>query len=298
MSLDAKNRITIDVAGSVYTPVVRAVQEDIRSRFVEIVLIANGEPLEIPDGTHGIIGIRRPNGTHVLYDATEDETDAVTFDGNVATAYLSQQALAEPGDLYVSVSLYANSARLTAFHFIVRVDATAVPSGVVIDSDYFNILEAMIDQAVDAANRAEQAAATVGNPVGYDPQTPTAAEQAQARANIGIGNASTSAAGIVQLYDGIDSTSTTMAATAAAVKLAAESGAIPVMVETSGVSSLPITLYDSDITADMVLLRAELSSPRSQTSAWEIATAAGSVTISGSINGTTDIKLILSEVKV
>lgn len=292
MSLDAKNRITIDVAGSVYTPVVRAVQEDIRSRYVEIVLIANGEPLEIPAGTHGIIGIRRPNGTHVLYDATEDESDAVTFDGNVATAYLSQQALAEAGDLYVSVSLYVNSARLTAFHFIVKVDETAVPSGVVIDSDYFNILEAMIDQAVDAANRAEQAAATVSNPVSYDPQTPTAAEQAQARANIGIGSASTSAAGIVQLYDGIDSTSTTMAATAAAVRKT-----VPVMLETSGVSSLPITLYDTDITAGMVLIHAELSSLRAQTGDWTFDTAAGSVTISGSINGTTDIRLILSEVE-
>lgn len=183
--MDAINKIIIDVSDPLTTPVVKAVQEDSRSRFVEITLIANGEPLAIPAVAHGMIGIRRPNGTYVLYDADEDNNPAVTFDGNVATAYLSQEALAIAGDLYTSVSVYTSNQRLTAFHFIVSVEQTAVPSDVVVDSDYFNILESMIEDAVDAANRAEQAAAQVGDPVSYTAQTKTDAQKAQARANIG-----------------------------------------------------------------------------------------------------------------
>ena len=192
--MDSIQRITIDVSDPLNTQVVKAVQEDIRSRYVEITLVRNGEPLSIPASAHGMIGIRRPNGTYVLYDETEDQTSAVTIDGNVVTAYLSQEALAIEGDLYTSVSIYTASQRLTAFHFIVSVEATAVPSGVVVESDYFNILEGVVSDAIDAAERAEEAVAS-------------------------LTHASTTQAGIVQLVDGITSTSVTMAPTANAMRM-------------------------------------------------------------------------------
>lgn len=194
MSLTAVNRITVDLTDPLTTPVVKAVQEDAASRYIEITLVENGEPLDLPVGTHGMIGIRRPNNTYVLYDADENGNDAVTFDGNVATAYLSQEALAVAGSLYMSVSLYDGDARLTAFYIIVDVECTAVPSGVVVESDYFNVLESLIDTAVDAADRAEAAIQT-------------------------LTNATTSQAGIVQLVDGIASTSVTMAPTANAMRM-------------------------------------------------------------------------------
>ena len=50
MALDSLNKITIDVSDPLTAPVVRAVQEDIRSRFVEITLVRNGQPLDIPAG--------------------------------------------------------------------------------------------------------------------------------------------------------------------------------------------------------------------------------------------------------
>lgn len=266
MSLIATNRITIDLTDTLTIPVVRAVQEDVSSRYVEITLVSNGEPLDIPVGTHGMIGIRRPNLTYVLYDADENGNDAVTFDGNIATAYLSQEALAVAGSLYMSVSLYDGDARLTAFHIMVDVECTAVPSGVVAESDYFNILESMIDSAVDAANRAETAAASVIYAVKYTEQTLSSSEQAQARTNIGamaanaaptpaghhttheaegsdpitLPTASTSAAGIVQLYDGVDSSSTTLAATAAAVKTVYDSIASPTIITSSESGSVSI----------------------------------------------------------
>lgn len=262
--MDSIQKITIDVSDPLNTQVVKAVQEDIRSRYVEITLVRNGEPLSIPASAHGMIGIRRPNGTYVLYDETEDQTSAVTIDGNVVTAYLSQEALAIEGDLYTSVSIYTASQRLTAFHFIVSVEATAVPSGVVVESDYFNILEGVVSDAIDAAERAEEAAATVADVVSYGTaQTLTDAQKLTARTNIGaaetgaapaahhstheIGGsdalpaASTTKAGLVQLYDDVDSSSTTLAATAAAVKKAAERSVFVSIVKSteSGQKSVP-----------------------------------------------------------
>lgn len=216
MALESLNHITIDVSAPLNTPVVKAVQEDIRSRYVEIALVSNGEPLVIPAGTLGMVGLRRPNNTYVLYDETEDETPAVTIDGNVVTVYLSQEALAVNGSIYTSVTLYSNDGRerLTAFHFMTNVEETAVPSGVVIESDYFNILQGMIEDAIDAADRAEQAAATFQSHASTHLQT----------GSDPIPLGTTTAAGLIQLYNGVDSDSTTMAATAAAVKAAYNHG--------------------------------------------------------------------------
>lgn len=439
MALDSLNHITIDVSDPLNTPVVRAVQEDLRSRYVEITLVRNGVPLDIPAGAYGMIGMRRPNDTYVLYDETEDETPAVTISDNIVTIYLSQEALAVAGNIYTSVSLYSSDAtqRLTAFHFMVNIEPTAVPSGAVIESSYFNILQGMIEDAIDAADRAEQAAATFSAhasthlQTGSDPiplattasaglvqlyngvdsdsttlaataaavkaaynhgggggggtqanwnetdpldpsyiqnkptsMTPTAHASTHATggsdpitpANIGamavgaaptahaashastgtdpitpasigamaanatptpaahattheiggtdaISAASTTKAGLVQLYDGVDSTSTTMAATANAVRLAYNhggggGGSTLLKVTASAVSSLPTTISNADITANMVVVQYTLSAPNVQTGDWTVTTAAGSATISGSMSssGSTDIELILAEV--
>ena len=75
------------------------------------------------------------------------------------------------------------------------------------------------------------------NYVSYGVDTVTTEKQANARYNLGIGLATTESEGLVQLYNGVDSTSTTKAATAAAVKLAYEHG--------GGGGSGPITVYTS-----------------------------------------------------
>lgn len=146
--MDAINKIIIDVSDPLNTQVVHTVQEDIRSRFVEITLVRNGEPLDIPVGAVGVVGLRRPNETYVLYDTDEDGNAAVSFDGNIATCYLRQEALAMAGSMYTSVSIYSadHTTRLTAFHFMTDVDATAVPSDVIVDHDYINIFQAELDE--------------------------------------------------------------------------------------------------------------------------------------------------------
>lgn len=64
----------------------------------------------------------------------------------------------------------------------------------------------------------------------------------------------------------------------------------------SAVSSLPTTITAAEITSDMIVKQRDisLSNGSAMIGEWTITTTSGSVTISGSINGTTDITLYLS----
>lgn len=60
------------------------------------------------------------------------------------------------------------------------------------------------------------------------------------------------------------------------------------------ISSLPTTITNANITADMVVLKAEIGNPSAQVDDnWQVVTAAGSATISGTISGSTSLKLYL-----
>lgn len=61
----------------------------------------------------------------------------------------------------------------------------------------------------------------------------------------------------------------------------------------SAFSSLPVTFEDDSITADMVVLNYVLSNPTAQINNWTVTTAAGSLTISGQVRGSTTITLYL-----
>lgn len=58
-------------------------------------------------------------------------------------------------------------------------------------------------------------------------------------------------------------------------------------------SALPLTITNSDIEDDMKVANSVLSKPSSQTGDWTVTTSSGSLTISGSISGTTTATLYL-----
>lgn len=66
-------------------------------------------------------------------------------------------------------------------------------------------------------------------------------------------------------------------------------------VSKTSVSSLPVTISDSNITTDHVVLESVLSNPVAQTGDWTVTTSSGSAQITGSISGTTDITLTLGQ---
>lgn len=67
-----------------------------------------------------------------------------------------------------------------------------------------------------------------------------------------------------------------------------------VEVTSSSFSSLPITISDSNITADHVVINSVLSNPSAQTGDWTVTTSTGSLTISGFISGSTTVTLYLN----
>lgn len=68
---------------------------------------------------------------------------------------------------------------------------------------------------------------------------------------------------------------------------------LSIMLRVNAFSSLPKTITDSRITTYHYVAKYYLSNPSAQTSDWTITTAAGSLTISGSISGSTGIHLLL-----
>ena len=69
----------------------------------------------------------------------------------------------------------------------------------------------------------------------------------------------------------------------------------------TGISSLPVTrtematMAEPYLTEDLELIHADISNPAAQAGDWTITTATRSVTVSGSISGTTDITLYLAK---
>ena len=67
-----------------------------------------------------------------------------------------------------------------------------------------------------------------------------------------------------------------------------------IKVEVPSFSSLPTTVTDSRIKASDEVVASNLGTPSAQTSDWTVATSAGSLTISGSISGSTTATLYLT----
>lgn len=65
------------------------------------------------------------------------------------------------------------------------------------------------------------------------------------------------------------------------------------VIDCGTVSSLPKTVTDANIEDDMVVLNSEIGTPPAQTGDWTVTTSAGSLTVSGTISGSTTLKLYL-----
>lgn len=72
----------------------------------------------------------------------------------------------------------------------------------------------------------------------------------------------------------------------------------PLRIDIASFQTLPQTVTNAAITADMVVLGYWFSRPSSQTGEWTVTTSNGSLTVSGSINGWTALTLILGKANV
>lgn len=67
------------------------------------------------------------------------------------------------------------------------------------------------------------------------------------------------------------------------------------VIDIASFSSLPQTVNNAKITADHVVSMSTLGTPSAQTGDWTVTTSNGSLTISGSISGSTTLKLLLTK---
>ena len=65
-------------------------------------------------------------------------------------------------------------------------------------------------------------------------------------------------------------------------------------VDIAAFSSLPQTVSNADVTADHVVVNSVLGTPSAQTGDWTVTTSAGSLTIAGTISGSTTLTLYLA----
>lgn len=72
---------------------------------------------------------------------------------------------------------------------------------------------------------------------------------------------------------------------------------IPIVITANNVSSLPVTVNNSAIKADMEIIQYYLSSESAYIKTSGISISNGSITLSGTISGTTNIVMILQKVK-
>ena len=65
------------------------------------------------------------------------------------------------------------------------------------------------------------------------------------------------------------------------------------VIDIASFSSLPKTVSNANITSDMVVVNSTLGTPSAQTDDWTVSTSSGSLTVSGSISGSTTATLYL-----
>ena len=131
--------ITIDLTRKGFTQYLYATQDDGNTRAIEITLLADGQPWNIPASTSGAVSFKKPDKTSGLYDTLPDgATKAVTFVDNKLTAVLAPQVLTAAGDVDVSIALYDPSLnRLGTFPLVLRVEKNP-SAGQGISNDYYN----------------------------------------------------------------------------------------------------------------------------------------------------------------
>lgn len=137
-----------------YAVTMHAVQNDKLSRKVIANLFDGSVPFVPDNDAHAMVRFHKPDNTNGFYDVDEVGNDAVTWDGNVATINLAEQALACVGNVLCQIQFYTQEGqRLTTFTWRIDVQECALTDEEFISTDYFSILSAQISSALSITYR-------------------------------------------------------------------------------------------------------------------------------------------------
>lgn len=156
--MESITKINLNLQSPNYSAVVYAVQGDVMSREITASLYDGQTAFIPPVGALGTVRYMKPDGTSGFYDTLEDEeTVAVTWDGNIATIRLAEQALTVAGEVIMQLSFYSQDAqRLSAFNFRLFVEKNPLNDEEFESTDYYSVLTARIAAVLGAVAHAPQ----------------------------------------------------------------------------------------------------------------------------------------------
>ena len=147
-----------------YAVTMHAVQNDKLTRKVIANLFDGSTPFIPDEAAAAFVRFHKPDNTHGFYDVDEEGNAAVTWEGNVATISLAEQALACAGKVLCQSQFYKESGeRLTTFTWCIDVQECALTDEEFISTDYYSILSAQISSALSITYRPPYIDTTTGH---------------------------------------------------------------------------------------------------------------------------------------
>lgn len=286
--------------------IVNCSQYDANSRTIEMVIYDGSALYTIPSGTSASVRGTKSDNTGFEYPCTINGSK-VSFD-------IQDQMTIFAGKVPCEIRLSKDGGIIGTCNFLLNVEETPLDPDVTISETVLPLLEEAEQNAARAEAAADEAEAVLSTAVKSVNDTlpdangnvdvvalPTGGTAGQvlykdssADGDASWGNLPT----VDQTYSASSTNAQSGVAVASAVSTAKTEVAneLKVLVITSSsFSSLPQTLTNSSITADHVVVNSVLSNPSAQTSDWTVTTSSGSLSISGSISGSTTLTLYLTK---
>lgn len=156
MAIQIIREITADVVKRGSTRAVYAKQHDFNSRFLNVRIQEDGQDIQVAEGLTVILNVVRPDKQGDMFYGT------VNTDGTVKVP-LTAWMLELEGTLVCDISIVSEDpavARLTTMQFNIYVEASTVPSGVVEETEDYNVIVDLLTRTTEAEAKASSAAAS------------------------------------------------------------------------------------------------------------------------------------------
>lgn len=142
------HELTLDLQKKGELQRIDVVQGDAGTRLVELTLVSNGYPWEVPVHATPAVRYLKPDGSSGVYDHLPDGGSGFRFNGNVLTMELAPQLLTCAGAVQVQVELSYQEQRIATFAFLIVVEQAVAMDGET--GDYVNWTKLHLPQVTDA----------------------------------------------------------------------------------------------------------------------------------------------------
>lgn len=300
-----KQRYNLNLIPDKVPVIVNCSQYDALSRTIEMVIYDGSTVYDIPSGTTATVRGTKQDNTGFEYPCT--------IDGSIVSFDIQDQMTIFAGKVPCEIRLSKGGGIIGTCNFLLNVEETPLDPDVTISETDLPLLERAEQNAIRAEQARDEAEQILSSTVkSVNGETP------DADGNVDVVALPTGGTAGQVLYKGssvdgdalwgnlptVDQTysaSSTNAQSGTAVAEAVTEAVAEsvselkvIVITSSSFSSLPQTISNTKIKSNHVVVNSVLSNPSAQTGDWTVTTSDGSLTISGSISGSTTITLYLA----